>query len=206
MKTGVQAQTRSVLFEAASDGIPTIDHFTFQEIEFINSRSGVFRRGELRFEEDKEEEIFDLLHYPEWKKTLLSENDIKNLVMIPNKDNAERIISIKDNNTIERIRGVMNSLINQQVDVSTKMKNIINERFKEIRNGKIKSDIVVGKIESPTVSVEEVDSLKEQLANMQKLMEKMMSQEKTTEVVKNEVEPEKTKPSTKTLSANKPKK
>lgn len=198
VKTGVQTQTRGILFEAATDGIPTIDHLTFQEVEFVNSRSGVFRRGELRFEEDKQDEIFNQLHYPDWKKVLLSEDDVKNLVVNPNKENAERIVAIKDSNTIERVRGIMNSLINQQFDVSTKIKSIINKRFEELQNGKITSEIVVGKISSPAASEESLTAMQEELSQMRELLAQMRAEKETAASVDKDTE-------VKTLPKNKPK-
>lgn len=194
----MQTQTRGILFEAATDGIPTIDHLTFQEVEFVNSRSGVFRRGELRFEEDKQDEIFNQLHYPDWEKVLLSEDDVKNLVVNPNKENAERIVAIKDSNTIERVRGIMNSLINQQFDVSTKIKSIINKRFEELQNGKITSEIVVGKISSPAASEESLTAMQEELSQMRELLAQMRAEKETAASVDKDTE-------VKTLPKNKPK-
>lgn len=198
VKTGVQTQTRGILFEAATDGIPTIDHLTFQEVEFVNSRSGVFRRGELRFEEDKQDEIFNQLHYPDWEKVLLSEDDVKNLVVNPNKENAERIVAIKDSNTIERVRGIMNSLINQQFDVSTKIKSIINKRFEELQNGKITSEIIVGKISPPAVSEESLTAMQKELSQMRELIAQMKAEKETAVSVDKDTE-------VKTLPKNKPK-
>jgi len=185
-KPAIETRTRSVLFEPAKDGVATIEHFSFQDIEYINSRCGVFRKGELRFEEDEESEIFEALKCPNWRDTLLSEDDINDLVINSNKENAEKIISIKDSSTIERIRGRMGYLINEHADISTKIQNIINDRAKEIRNGQLNSNIIIGSISKVNSnSSAENDALRDELAQLKAMVELLSKAKEPSENASN---------------------
>jgi len=138
---GIETKNRGILFEPVNDGVPTIEHLSFREVEYVDSRSTVFRTGALRFEEQEQEEIFKALKHLDWKETLLSEENITDLVLVSSLENVEKIKAIKDSGTIERVRGRLIYLINEQNDVSTKMEKVIKSRFTEIRNGKLKSEI-----------------------------------------------------------------
>ena len=172
---GIETRSRGILFEPAKDGVPTIEHLSFHDIEYVDSRSTVFRTGALRFEEQEQEEIFKTLKHLNWKETLLSEEDITDLVLTSSLENVEKIKLIKDNGTIERVRGRLIYLINEQNDVSTKMEKVIKSRFTEIRNGKLKSEISNDSFKKRTdKSQDSVSELKGELDVMKALVAQLL--------------------------------
>ena len=86
----------------------------------------------------------------------------------------QRVIDIKDVIVFERVRGMMVRFVNEKRDVSQNVINVINSRYRELNAGNITSKIVVRSSDvAANVSADEVDALKKQIAEMQRMMEKM---------------------------------
>lgn len=183
----VKTANREYLFDGAVDGVPTVFYMSFQDIEYINSRSTVFRTGMLVFEKEQQNEIYVALNIPNWEEVVLFEDIIEDMILNPTEENLKRIIAIKDIFIFERIRGKLVYFINQGTeDVSNKVTDVVNQRFKEINSGVSKSKIIFKKEVKPiVVENEEVQELKAQLAQMQEMMSKMMESQKT-EIVSEE--------------------
>ena len=172
-KICVESANRGYVFDPAKDGVPSLEVMSFDEIEYINSKGEIFRSGALRFEESQQEEIFEALKYPQWRDTLISEDDIDDIIFNPTIENQNRLISIKNAGTIERIRAKLVYYNNLEKDgVSHKITNMINERFDELRRGIYNSKIVVGEIKRINTA-DEIESVKEQNEALKKKIEEM---------------------------------
>lgn len=172
-KICVSTRTKNLTFEPCNDGVPSMEYLSFEDIEYLNGKSGVFRRGELRFSEDEEAAIFDALRCPDWQNTIISETDIDNMILHPTDDTVEKIVGITDVSTIDRIRGKVVFYINNGRDVSVKLADVVSRRANEIYRGKMKSEILTKKIDVNAPQSEDVAALKAELAEMKAAMAKL---------------------------------
>jgi hypothetical protein len=188
-----------------------MDFLTFEEIEYLNAQSNDIKNGLIRFGKEQEKEIYEALDIKDWERILTNEN-IKDYLLYPDKDGLQNILDIKDEITFERVRCILINLINSgEYDVSNRVMNLIQLRYaefkKNIRNTKLvlkDKDTVAN-----TPSSQEVDALKEQnkslqdqMAQLQEMMKQMMSMQNPNTESKEDtavpVEPKKAgRPSTK---------
>lgn len=206
VKICVETKTKSLVFEPCFDDVPTMEYMNFEDIEYVNSKSAVFRKGELRFDEEDETEIFDALRCLNWKDTILSESDIDDIIFKHDSKSIEKILSVKDISTIERIRGKVVFYVNEGKDVSTNLVDIINRRFNEIRDGKLNTKIKTEKINMVEDKSDEVKELKEQLEQMKNMMAELIKNNKSdveNKTVEKSPVSEEVKPTRKTTKKNK---
>lgn len=179
----IKTHLKEYLCPAMEGNNPSITPLVFSEVESLNSNSPVFRNGILFFEKRIQEEVYSELRIIDWKD-ILNNKDIENILLHPTLDGLLKIVNIKSVMLFERVRGVFFSLKNSnQHDISTRVEKIVNTRYKELCNRKLKSNIVLtAKDTVEPVSTAEVNDLKkqnellqEQMSNMQKMMEQMMS-------------------------------
>ena len=190
------APNKSYSFEPSNDGvIPTVIPMSIDEIRYANN-STAFKNGTLFFDKTREEEIYKELNITDWKN-ILSNNAIREIILHPTYDGLNRIIAIKDSAEFERVRAVFHKLKQDEThDVSVRVAQIINTRYKELLNRQINTSIVLTKKDIPeTVNSVEVDELKaqnaamqEQMAQMQKLIEQMMAAQNTSNSTSNKEE------------------
>lgn len=169
--------TRTYTFEPSTEGVPTLDALPFSDIEFINSHSNAFRTGLLFFKEDQQEEVYKELKIFDWKDILTNE-EIKSILLNPTIEGLQQIIDITDDVTFERVRGLLVNIKNSNsYDLSNRVINVIEARHKEIQRRIMKSQIVlqIKDVKTDKINSEEVDSLKVQLAQMQTMMAQMMA-------------------------------
>ena len=176
---------REGMFRFMEDGKPIMEYMTFQEIEYINNRTDTFKNGILVFEESDQAEIYDALNIKDWKDKILFESKIDDIIFNPSVENIQKIIEMRDIISIERIRGKLNGYVNQgNYDISTRVSTVVKQRFVELSNGKIKSDITIKKNQKfeKKESVEslkaENSEIKSEMAEMKKMIEQMMAQNK----------------------------
>ena len=167
-------QHREYSFPPCLDGEPTMNFVDWSDIEYAHSRGNLFSVGLLVFSEDEREEIYRELGIRDWKDKVWFDRDIVDAIENPTLEKMQRVIDVKDSLTFERIRGKVVMYINRGKDVSQKVVNIVEQRYRELNAGIRSSKIVIRPtdVEKP-VSAEEVDDLKRQLTHMQKLMEQM---------------------------------
>lgn len=150
------------LFEPATNGNPFVLQLAFIEVRGINTQSNVFREGFLRFDPEKEEEIYKALNIREWTN-ILTDEDIKSAILEPTKAKLERLIKIDSASLFERVRGMATQLDNSGAyDVSTRVKNAINERYKELYAGKRGTGIVIRET-AAEIKAKEEEAQKKQL-------------------------------------------
>lgn len=202
----VVSPDRSYSFDPSPDGVtPCVIPMTLDEIRYANN-SGAFRNGTLFFEKSKEKEVYDILGIQNWKD-ILSNEDIKEIILHPTYDGLTKLINIKDSAVFERVRTAYQKLIIEGTnDISVRVEQIIKTRYKELLNKQVNTSIVLTKKDIPEeVDTKEVDELKaqnqamqEQMAQMQKLLEQMMAaQNATAEKPEEQTEPKKTTTRTK---------
>ena len=177
--------TESFTFEPSVDGeIPSVIPMTFEQIRYANNYN-TFRGGFLFFDKTKEKEIYEELGIANWED-ILNNKEIRDILLSPSYEGLKKIIDIKDSAVFERVRAVFHKLKAEGTsDISVRVQQIINTRYKELQNKKVNTSIVLEKKDIvQSVPNKEVESLKaenkamqEQLANMQAMMEKLMAQQ-----------------------------
>lgn len=177
--------TESFTFEPSVDGeIPSVIPMTFEQIRYANNYN-TFRGGFLFFDKTKEKEIYEELGIANWED-ILNNKEIRDILLSPSYEGLKKIIDIKDSAVFERVRAVFHKLKAEGTsDISVRVQQIINTRYKELQNKKATTSIVIEKKDlTQSVQNEEVESLKaenkamqEQLANMQAMMEKLLAQQ-----------------------------
>lgn len=182
-------QRRDYIFPPCEDGEPTMNFVNFDEIEYAHSRGKLFTIGLLIFDEAEQEKLYEALGIKDWQKKVWRNSEIEDAIMNPTLEKMQRIIDVKDMITLERIRGMMVRFVNEKRDVSQNVINVINTRFKELNSGNTTSKIELRASDvEKRVSADEVDALKKQLEETQKLMlqmqQQMMGQSKTVAVDK----------------------
>ena len=168
---------------------PTSLPLSLDEILYINGNSAAFKTGILRFPKEIEKEMYeDYLRIPNWED-LLTIQDIEKIILHPTIEGLTKIINIKDTGMFDRVRGVFVRLKNtNDDDISLRVEKIIQSRLDELRRGVRNTEIIIkAKDTIAPIATEEVDELKEQnkllqeqMANMQKMMEQMMSMQTNT--------------------------
>lgn len=162
-------------FEPGSAEEPCVIPIPPEEIMYMNSTCSAFKNGVLRFRPEEQNEIFEAIGVK--GDDVLFVEDIDDAILNPTVENLQRMIDIKDGAQFERIRGRFYRMTNAGEDLSTKVKRLIDERYKELRAGKRNSELSVVPATKPTDKVhEELETAKSQMAEMQKQMQAMMVQ------------------------------
>lgn len=166
--------TESYCFEKSMDGVtPTIIFLTLGQIRYANNYNA-FRNGLLFFEKKKEKDVYEELHINDWEN-ILTNNDIREIIIHPTFEGLNKIIAIKDDSTFERVRAAYHKLrMENTCDISIRVAQIIDMRYRELQNKKLTSSIVLEKkdIAAP-IDSKEVEDLKSANAAMQKQLEEM---------------------------------
>lgn len=190
-------------FNASRDGkTPTIISMPLSELQNISSNTDIIVTGWLTFDDEFKEEIYKELRIHNWKEILTNE-DIRNILTKPTMEGLQKIIDIENQTYFDRIRIVMFKLMNDGVDITTKVARIVNKRYEELQKRQRKSSIILTKKDT-AISADKVKELSEQNASLQnqldemrKMMEQMMVMQTASKVNSNETE---------TLQENTPKK
>lgn len=158
-------------------GVPPVLTMPFSDVEYINSRTPVFRNGRVQFAENERDDIYHALYLDNWKDTVLFDEEIDRIIRDNDMDAAERFIKITDVAEIHRVRSHMVALQNDDnAEISNRMIDIINQRYDEINRGVRNSAISITKAkkrvredEDPrlTAMMEQMAALQAQLAALQ---------------------------------------
>ena len=155
---------RTITMTAAEGGIPTVEYLTFEEIEYINSRSPVFKTGMIEFEEAYKDELCEELHIDASK--CLYEKDIDDMLIHPCAETLKKIVSIDDLMTIERVRGHMAVAYGS---ITQDVRRVVETRYNEINNGTRKSAIQIGNVEVK-VDKPDIDALMREIERMKGML------------------------------------
>lgn len=182
-------------FEPSRDGEPYAIPLTYSEIRVANTQSDVFRNGILWFDVEVQEDVYNKLGIRDWEN-ILSDEQIRSIILKPTTDGLKKLINIKDPAYFERVRGMMVMLKNAGIyDISTRVVEAIIARYQELCNGKKISSIVIASTSQndehnvdelvKAKLEEEKEKLKEQLRK-ELLKELQTEQKKESEIVEEE--------------------
>lgn len=196
-----------------SNGIdPVINIMSLKDLQFINSNTGLIKTGWLTFQEDEKEEIFKELHIRDWENILTNEM-IKDIMLNPSIEGLQKLIDITDEVYFDRVRIILHILITDGEDISSRVKNIVDARYKELVRKQRKTSIVLSQkdISVSNSKAKELEAqnaeLKSQLEEMQKMMSQLMEMQKqNTTVVTEEKSTTTTASSTTKKPVGRPKK
>jgi len=175
------APNDSYLFDASPNGEdPTVIPMTIDQIRYVNN-GNAFKGGYLFFDENKQDELYDILNIRN-RDNILSNKDIRNILIHPTYDGLEKIIKIQDVAVFERVRAALHKIkFEGNHDVSTRVNQIVDTRYKELQNKQVTTSIQLERKDIPEVKSYEVDQLKaenlamkEQMQKMQEMMEQLM--------------------------------
>lgn len=175
-------------FNASRDGInPTMQDIPINELQYICSNTDILVTGWLTFNEDEKEEIFTALRVPNWRDILTNE-DIREILTNPTMEGLQRILDITSITYFDRVRIVMFKLLSEGIDISSKVKNVVDRRYDELqKRQRITSIVLNPRVEEKKVSNEQVKELSEQNAKLQEqieqmkqMMEKLMASQAST--------------------------
>lgn len=173
---GISTRHENYLIPGAEGDVPASLPLTIDEIQVVNSNSPVFKVGMLRFEGKDEKDIYEELRILNWQD-ILTDQAIEDILLNPDAESLQRLVSIESEPYYERIRGVYMGLKSAGAAISLNVSNAIEARREELLRHKRTTDIRVTANpdgQSKAASSEEVDDLKRQLAEMQTMMAKMM--------------------------------
>lgn len=178
---GLACRNREVSFSPSDGRNPTVEYMSFEDIEYVNSRSSVFKKGVLEFEDTYKDEMYDELHIDPSK--CLYEREIDKILLNPNEKNIRRIVEITDIQTIERVRGHMAVIYGS---VTQDINRVVETRFKEITAGVRTSSIVLEPVKKQG---DQVQMLMQQMAEMQKQLNAALENKKESAVTQQTDEP-----------------
>lgn len=201
---GISGQFREYLL-AGSRGIPTVLTMPFSDVEYVNSRSPVFRNGTLQFDPSIRDEIYKALYLDNWKDTVLFDEEIERIIRENDMDSAMKFLDVSDVFTIQRIRGHLVGLINdEETDISRRMIDLINGRYDEINRGIRHSKLDIGKAKDRMAQDDDprffamADQIKSLQAAIAELLQK--NEEQKSEATAKAADKSATKPSTRRTS------
>lgn len=155
-----------------SNGVdPIINIMSLKDLQFINSNTGLIKTGWLTFQDDEKEEIFKELHIRDWKSILTNE-DIKAIMLNPSIEGLQKLIDISDETYFDRVRIALHILTTDGEDVSSRVKNIVDARYKELVRKQRKTSIVLSPKDVP-VSNDKAKELEAQNAELKSQLEEM---------------------------------
>lgn len=145
----VSTRDRNVFMRGTlSNEQPFEEYFTLNELEYINNRTPVIRLGMLEFDEDEREEVYVALKIPRWRETCLFEDEIDGVLLDASLAKMEKIVGITSQAQIDRVYTHMLRLIHGGADVSTRVRQVVEERRRELLNGDVNTRIRLRPAES----------------------------------------------------------
>lgn len=161
-------------FPVGDEGEPSVIPIPPEEIKYINSVCKVFKNGILRFDANLADEIYEELGIRDTDSILFKEN-IDEILLNPDAESLKMIVNIKSSAQFERVRGRSCFLINNGHDISNKVIKTIDERYKEIRAGKLTSSIVVSPVKKESKNDDKIEELYARLAQYEKMLAKLVA-------------------------------
>lgn len=176
--------TRTYVIDGRDGHNPMIEDIPEDDVHYINGRCDVFRTGRLHFDESEVESIMEKLRNPNWRKQLMSDDDIYAVILNPTAENLRLITKCMTRPEIERYRSAMVSLQNANRGVSDVMSRVVRERFAELANGVLASRIVLpdDAVLNRNNAQHDIEAMKNeneamrtQMAEMQKQLEALLA-------------------------------
>lgn len=176
----VDSARENYRFSASRDGKnPSIVTMPLTELQYIASNTNIIITGWLTFDNDLKAEIFKLLRISDWEN-ILSNDDIVKILTHPTLDTLQKIIDVDNQTYFDRIRIIMFKLMNDGVDITTKVSRVVEQRYDELQKRQRISSIILSKkdtnisLDKAKELAEQNASLQSQLDDMKKMMEQMI--------------------------------
>lgn len=162
--------------DGTTDENPIVLQLTPEEVKYIHNSSNAFKDGLLFFDKDFEKEIYEeLLRLPNWEN-ILKNSEISDIILNPTIEGLTKIIENESSIVLDRVRAIYTNLKNIGIhDISYRVLEILDERYKEIQNKIYKTNIDLTNKIVEKIDVAEVNLLKKQNEDMQKQMEEMQA-------------------------------
>lgn len=173
----------SVRVEPAYNGEPSTLPLTLDEIKYVNN-SKVFKNGILEFPSELEDEIYEVLRID--KDKVLKFSEIRDILLNPTKDGLTKILSITSLSDFDRVRGQFQKLKYDGYKLTLDVADLIDKRTKELFNNKIKSDVMIEKIDMENKNQKRVDELERQLEEMKAMLAQALATKTESVSVKEE--------------------
>lgn len=179
-KICVSGTNENYIFNPSNGIDPIINVMSLKDLQFINSSTNLFKTGWLTFQDEEKEDIFKELRIRDWKLILTNEN-IKDILLNPSIEGLQKLIDISDETYFDRVRIILHILITDGEDISSRVKNIVDARYKELLRKQRKTSIVLSSKDTATSNnhvkelINQNTELKNQLEEMQKMMAQLMA-------------------------------
>ena len=135
------SNVQDYVFDACEDmNAPIVIPMSAVEVKNIHSKSHIFTDGYLTFDDSEKSDIYEYLKIFNWED-ILTQTDIIDAMLNCTKEKLQKIIDIKSISYFERIRGVYTALKQQRADISIRVADTIEARYRELLNGKITTSI-----------------------------------------------------------------
>lgn len=170
-KVCVDGANESYNFNPSNGIDPVVNIMTLKDLQYINSNTGLIKTGWLTFQNDEKEEIFKELHIRDWQSILTNE-DIKNIMLNPTIKGLQKLIDITDESYFDRVRIALHILMTDGKDVSSRVKNIVDARYKELVRKQRKSSITLSQKDA-VVSNDKAKELEAQNAELKSQLDEM---------------------------------
>lgn len=190
----VDTATNRYTFRGSKDGKRPVEvPMPLNEVKYIASNTNLIDTGWLTFEDEFKKEIFETyLKIKDWEEILTNEC-IEEILLHPTIDGLKKLIEITNIALFDRVRIVMHRLKADDADITMKVENLVNTRYKELTRRQRKSKIVItAKDVGSSIRSEEADSLRKQnealqiqMEEMQRMMKQMMESQAATATSKN---------------------
>ena len=170
------APGKTCVIESAVDGSPTTLPLTWDEIVYANN-SNVFKSGSLEFQGDVENDIYNELGIV--KENVLKYEEIKEILLHPDKDGLKKILKIKTLSDFDRVREIFQKLKFEGYSITLDVNNLVKKRTEELFMGKSSSSIFVDDPENTSSDSKKVKDLEKQLEEMKAMMESLLKSNDT---------------------------
>ncbi len=194
----VDTATNHYTFRGSKDGKRPVEvPMPLNEVKYIASNTNLIDTGWLTFEDEFKREIFeDYLKIRDWEEILTNER-IEEILLHPTVDGLRKLIEITNITQFDRVRIVMHRLKSDNADITMKVENLVNTRYKELTRRLRKSKIVItAKDVGSSIGSDEADTLRKQneslqaqMAEMQLMMKRMMEQQSVPKASEEDVKP-----------------
>lgn len=135
---------------------------SIDQIRYINVMCDVFKTGRLEFLEEDIEELFEALEIDESR--VLTAEEILDIVKTPTKKKLDKIVEIRNLNTIDLFRGIVISMRNLgNEDVSNRVLSVVNKRRDEIYRDPTKETAITIKKTNGEVQLEKQKAKEDEL-------------------------------------------
>lgn len=172
-----------ILSPISEDGTPTIEYLTLEELLWIDSNTNAIRTGLITINDDDRKAVFKEMKFEDGDE-ILTNSEIENILVNPSVEGLKRIISVTNASVFDRVYSVFVGLKEGgSVDISNRVINLMNERYKEFKRGQNVSHITIERTDTEKPisqdKAKELEaqnaSLKDEISELKEMMKQLMA-------------------------------